>query len=171
MDVLFYYSKSADKIAGKGVNESVTDYDLYKDLNEIKNWRKQLSNFYHSEFIYEEKTYNTVEHAFQAKKIELIDKDKAYYFCKESGNKIGLSTDGLIARKNRKIVILSEDALSNWNYIKKVIMEDILYAKFSQCVECKKILLLTKNAALFHGTRGTPNTRQIELENVRSMLL
>ena len=46
MDQLFYYSKSADKPAGKGTNEIAVDYNIYKELNKIKDWRKILSNFY-----------------------------------------------------------------------------------------------------------------------------
>ncbi len=68
MDTLFYYSKSANKLAGKGVNEEVLNYKIYDELNKIKDWRKILSNLYIHEFIYEDKTYNSVEHVFQSKK-------------------------------------------------------------------------------------------------------
>ena len=121
MDQLFYYSKSADKPAGKGTNEIAVDYNIYKELNKIKDWRKILSNFYISEFTYDNKIYNSVEHAFQAKKIELVDKDKADWFCKNSGHIIGIG-DGLIARKNRKLVILTSENLQIWNNIKHKIM-------------------------------------------------
>ena len=89
MDKLFYYSKSANKAPGKGANEQVSNYNIYDELNKIKDWRKILSNLYFHEFIYEDKIYNSVEHAFQAKKIEIVDKEKAYWFCKNSGNIIG----------------------------------------------------------------------------------
>ena len=69
MDTLFYYSKSANKLAGKGVNEEVLNYKIYDELNKIKDWRKILSNLYIHEFIYEDKIYNSVEHVFQSKKI------------------------------------------------------------------------------------------------------
>ena len=32
MDQLFYYSKSCDKPAGKGVNENAVNYDIYNEL-------------------------------------------------------------------------------------------------------------------------------------------
>ena len=76
-DKLFYYSKSANKQAGKGVNEFVSNYNDYNELNKIKDWRKMLSNFYVAEFTYNGKTYYTAEHAFQAKKIEIVDAAKA----------------------------------------------------------------------------------------------
>ncbi len=98
-DKLFYYSKSADKPAGRGANEYASNYNDYDKLNKIKNWRKMLGNFYVAEFKYEDKTYYTVEHAFQAKKIELVDKDKSYWFCKESGNIIGCTRDELVHEK------------------------------------------------------------------------
>jgi len=66
-DKLFYYSKSANKQVGKGVNEFVSNYNDYNELNKIKDWRKMLSNFYVAEFTYNGKTYYTAEHAFQAK--------------------------------------------------------------------------------------------------------
>ena len=68
MDQLFYYSKSANKPAGKGVNEIVFNHNIYNQLNKIIGWRKILSNLYYHEFIYDNKIYNSVEHAFQAKK-------------------------------------------------------------------------------------------------------
>jgi ribA/ribD-fused uncharacterized protein len=169
MDQLFYYSKSANKPAGKGTNEIALDYNIYKELNKIKDWRKILSNFYISEFTYDNKIYNSVEHAFQAKKIELVDKDKADWFCKNSGNIIGIG-DGLTARKNRKLVILTSEDLQRWDDIKHKVMEDILLAKFTQVPIVKQVLLLTQNAILLHGTKGIPITRQYELENVRNKI-
>lgn len=170
MDQLFYYSKSADKPAGKGTNEKAVDYTIYNELNKIKDWRKILSNFYMSEFTYENKIYNSVEHAFQAKKIELVDKDKAYWFCKNSGHMIGKG-DGLIARKNRKLVILNDDDIKKWDGIKHKIMEEILLCKFTQVPIAKQVLLLTHNAILLHGTKGIPITRQYDLENVRNKII
>lgn len=169
IDKLFFYSNSADKYPGKGANEYVVDDKIYKELNDIKDWRKILSNLYNHEFTYENKIYNSVEHAFQSKKIEIVDKEKAYWFCKNSGNTIGIS-DGLIARKNRKLVILSSKDLIKWNNQKHKILYEILWAKFTQIPIAKKVLLLTHDAILLHGTRGIPISRQLELEEVRNKL-
>jgi predicted NAD-dependent protein-ADP-ribosyltransferase YbiA (DUF1768 family) len=68
-DTLFFFSKSADKLAGKGTNESVNCTKDYDELNKIKDWRKILSNLYFSPFTYQGKTYNSAEHAFQGKKL------------------------------------------------------------------------------------------------------
>jgi predicted NAD-dependent protein-ADP-ribosyltransferase YbiA (DUF1768 family) len=169
MDTLFYHSKSANKSAGKGINEYALNYDIYDELNKIKDWRKILSNLYYSEFIYDNKIYNSVEHAFQAKKIEIVDKEKAYCFCKNSGNIIGTS-DGIVARKNRKIVIITTEELEQWNKIKDQVMDDVLLAKFTQIPIAKQVLLLTRDAILLHGTRGIPISRQFNLEKVRNII-
>lgn len=169
MDKLFYYSKSANKYPGQGVNEYVFNNKIYDELNNIKDWRKILSNLYNHEFIYENKIYNSIEHAFQSKKIEIVDKEKAYWFCKNSGNIIGTS-DSLIARKNRKLVILKSEDLIKWNNKKDKILYEILLAKFTQIPIAKQVLLLTHDAILLHGTRGTPISRQIQLEEVRNNL-
>jgi ribA/ribD-fused uncharacterized protein len=169
-DKLFYYSKSANKQAGKGVNEFVSNLNKYDELNKIKDWRKMLSNFYVSEFTYNDKTYYTAEHAFQAKKIEIVDANKANFFCIESGNIIGTTKDGNIARKNRKLVILDDENIKIWNEIKHNIMKEILICKFTQNNELGNVLLLTKNAILLHGAKGIPISRQYDLEEVRNYL-
>ena len=169
-DKLFYYSKSANKQAGKGVNEFVSNYNEYDELNKIKDWRKMLSNFYVAEFNYNGNTYYTAEHAFQAKKIELVDSAKANLFCIESGNIIGTTNDGNIARKNRKLVILDDERIKIWNEIKHNIMKEILICKFTQNKELGNVLLLTKKAILLHGAKGIPISRQYDLEEVRNSL-
>ena len=169
-DKLFYYSKSANKQAGKGVNEFVSNYNEYDELNKIKDWRKMLSNFYVAEFNYNGNTYYTAEHAFQAKKIELVDSAKANLFCIESGNIIGTTKDGNIARKNRKLVILDDERIKIWNEIKHNIMKEILICKFTQNKELGNVLLLTKKAILLHGAKGIPISRQYDLEEVRNSL-
>jgi ribA/ribD-fused uncharacterized protein len=169
-DKLFYYSKSANKQAGKGVNEFVSNYNEYDELNKIKDWRKMLSNFYVAEFTYNGNTYYTAEHAFQAKKIELVDSAKANLFCIESGNIIGTTKDGNIARKNRKLVILDDERIKIWDEIKHNVMKEILICKFTQNKELGNVLLLTKKAILLHGAKGIPISRQYDLEEVRNSL-
>ena len=169
-DKLFYYSKSANKQAGKGVNEFVSNYNEYDELNKIKDWRKMLSNFYVADFTYNGKTYYTAEHAFHAKKIELMDAAKANLFCIESGDIIGTTKDGNIARKNRKLVILDYERIKIWDEIKHNVMKEILICKFTQNNELGNVLLLTKKAILLHGAKGIPISRQYDLEEVRNYL-
>ncbi len=87
-----------------------------------------MSNFYVAPFVWENRTWNSVEHAFQASKIRIVDPEKFEWFTLESGHEIGKG-DGLVARKNRKLIILNHKQLRIWNQIKSKILEDILYAQ------------------------------------------
>jgi predicted NAD-dependent protein-ADP-ribosyltransferase YbiA (DUF1768 family) len=180
-DIFFFYSGSANKPAGKGTNEFLLnkeDKDKYYKLNEIKNWRHILSNFWHADFIYNGLTYHTAEHAFQGAKISLVDPIKGKLFSVEHSidekgieSGIGSSTDGNTARSKRKLVVLEDQSqLKEWDRIKYQVLEDILFAKFTQNELPRKVLLSTKDAILTHGTRGVEITRQIELENVRNRI-
>ncbi len=169
-DKLFYYSKSKDVYPGNGVNEYVCYPEEYQSLSKIPNWRKVLSNFYITPFEYDGFTWNSVEHAFQSKKIEIVDTEKAFWFTLESGNKIG-KTDGEEARKNRKLILLSLNQLKKWFEIRSKTMEDILYAKFSQVSLATKVLYQTNDAELWHSPGRTKPERQFELENVREKLI
>ena len=62
-DRFIFYSRSADKAPGKGKGESVVNESIYKELSKIANWRKILGNFHECNFVYEGRTYKTVEHA------------------------------------------------------------------------------------------------------------
>jgi ribA/ribD-fused uncharacterized protein len=167
-DKLYFYSKSADKLAGKGTNECVTSISKYNGLNKIRDWRKILSNFYVAPFVYDGRAYNTVEHAFQGAKISLVSNEQGYKFCLDSEDPIGKG-DGLVARKNRKLVLLSDEKLEMWNGMKHEILKCILFAKFSQVEIARKVLLETKDAILLHSIRALPE-RQYELEEVREMI-
>jgi predicted NAD-dependent protein-ADP-ribosyltransferase YbiA (DUF1768 family) len=167
--VFYFYSKSADKPPGKGANEKVAEGENYTELRNIKDWRKILSNFHVGEFMYKDKTYRTAEHCFQSQKIALVDTTKAHQFCVESGTPLAKG-DGEAARKQRKMVVLGDKDLIQWNKMKFQVLEEILHARFSQVHAAQKVLLATKDAELWHGTRGTPKARQVQLEQVRKTL-
>lgn len=168
MDTLYFHSKSIDKKVGEGKNEYINNCNDYIELDKIIDWRRILSNFYIAPFRFNNLTFNTVEHAFQYSKINLVNPNIAFNFCLESNSDLSKS-DGLIARKNRKIIILNTSQLYQWNQIKNNILENILLQKFTQNSLPKKVLLLTNNAILTHSIRTKP-IRQIELENVRKLL-
>lgn len=170
-DTLFFYSKSADKPVGKGVNEFVVNHHEYSELDSINNWRKILSNFYFAPFVYDNKTYNTLEHAFQAQRIRLFDQERADMFSVESGHLIGTG-DGLFARQNAKRIILNDIELSSkWNDIKYTVLYHLLIAKFIQVGIARKVLILTRSAVLLHrSSRGGSIKQQLQLEKVRSVL-
>jgi len=167
IDKLFYYSKSKDIDAGKGKNEVVSDYTKYKELNNIKNWRQILSNFHEFIFVYDGFKYKTVEHCFQSQKIKLVDNIISFNFTIDSGHIIGQGS-GDIARKNRKVVMLSGDQLQLWDSKKDTIMKNICFEKYKQCNEYKNILKLTQDAELWHIVmRSKYPLHTVYLEEIR----
>lgn len=168
-DVLFYYSGSADKVPGSGVNERVSNRGKYKILASIPHWRRMLSNFAIGTFTYEGLQYRTAEHAFQAMKIAMGSKPSAYTFSLNSDSELSRG-DGDAARRMRKMIVLTTQQLSDWNRSKGQVMEGILTAKFTQNPSIGRVLLATLDAELWHGTRGTPKSRQYSLEHVREKI-
>lgn len=166
-DKLCYYSKSKNVSAGEGCNEYVENKTKYNELNKINNWRHILSNFYSEPFIYNGKTYNTIEHAFQANKIALVDKIKAEYFTLESNHVIGLG-DGVIAQKSRKLVMLNKEQLNYWENIKHDIMKNITEQRIIQSEIYRKVLLLTQHAELWHVMMRKGIIRNKYLEDLRN---
>jgi len=167
---LFYYSKSRDVKPGKGANEFSSDPNQYKTLLGVKDWRKILSNFYVSPFKWNGRRWNSVEHAFQSAKINLVDPRKAETFTLDSGSELGRA-DGLAARMQRKMVFLGPKELKKWDSIKSDVMEDILYAKYTQVPLAARVLLATGDAELWHSPGRAKAERQYELERVRDRLL
>lgn len=169
-DRLFFYSGSADRAPGQGVHEQVADPQVYETLRHMPDWRKMLSNFWVAEFRSDGVTYRTVEHAFQASKIALVDPTLARQFSIESGSTIGQG-DGLVARKNRKLVLLSDEQLRRWDREKHAIMQSALRAKFGQHATLRTALLSTGTAQLWHGAgRGAKPERMWDLEAIRAEL-
>ena len=166
-DIIIFYSKSADKPAGKNKGEFINNEEEYKELNKIKNFRRYLSNFDECEFKYKGYTYNTIEHAFQGAKITLADKEKGYKFTKDSGDKIGLG-DGLMARKNRKLVKLNEKEIKEWNKIKEKVMYEIALEKFKTCKKQLDILQKTGKCELWHTIPRMKPMRCYYLEKIRN---
>ena len=163
-DKLYYYSRSKDLYPGKGINEFVNDPSDYKELSEIPNWRQILSNFNESIFLYKNKKYRTIEHAFQAQKILLQNPNLASEF--EVGGK--LDGSGEIARKNRKIIKLSDENLDKWNRMKYDVMKEITIEKYKSSEIYRKVLYLTKNSELWHiVSRGKP-IHNVYLEEIRN---
>jgi ribA/ribD-fused uncharacterized protein len=169
VDKLFFYSKSRNVLPGKGANESVQDINMYPNLCKIKDWRKVLSNFNVHPFEYEGKTYNSIEHVFQAKKIELVDKEKSLLFTVESDSEIGKG-DGEIARKHRKLVKLDKDMLYKWSQIRDKIMEDAATCKYQSCEEARNVLIATNQAELWHIVSRSNPVRFEHLERIRSSM-
>ncbi|MFI5495174.1 NADAR family protein [Actinoplanes sp. NPDC051859] len=169
-DRLYFYSGSADRPPGQGVHERMIDPTRYAALAAVEHWRRMLSNFWVAEFTLAAKTYRTVEHAFQAAKIALVDPVLAEQFAVESGTDLARG-DGAAARKHRKLVLLDEAQVRRWDGMKHDVMRDAMRAKFSCHEALRAVLLATRDAELWHGTgRGQPPTRIAELESIRAAL-
>ena len=99
----------------------------------VKDWR-WLSNFYEAEVTFEEKTYPTVEHAYQAAKTrdfedrEFIRQLKTPVEAKRYGGKIKLRGD--------------------WAYIRLSIMKELLKQKFTPESKLERKLNKTKDMEL-----------------------
>jgi len=168
-DRLYYFSGSANKYPGKGVNERVLNPNKYIELSRIPNWRKMLSNFWVAPFEINGVRWNTVEHMYQGYKINTANPQLAFLFSLNSGSPISKG-DGDMARKNRKIAILTPEQSRQWENMKDDVLYAALYAKFSQNPNLKRLLFLTQDAELWHGAPRIPKSRQYLLEKVRAQL-
>lgn len=166
-DCLYFFSGSADLPPGQGVHERVADTAGYAALAGVRHWRRMLSNFWPAEFTLGGRTYRTVEHAFQAAKIALVDPVLAEGFALESDTELARG-DGAAARKHRKLVLLDDAQLRRWDEGKNAVMRNAMGAKFSRHEALCAVLVATSPAQLWHGTgRGQPPARIHDLEAIR----
>lgn len=172
-DVLAFYSKSSDKPPpGSGAKEHVEDARAYALLARHKGWRRVLSNFHESEFTVGHKRYKTIEHAFQASKIGMVDPARAHEFALDSGSALSRAGAAAARRAGRTAVILTADQLDVWGACSEQVMENVQEAKFSQCDEARRVLLATGDAQLWHIVQRRPMPiRFWSLERVRQRLL
>jgi predicted NAD-dependent protein-ADP-ribosyltransferase YbiA (DUF1768 family) len=160
-DKFIFYSKSADKSPGKGTGEYLAEESIYKD-------------FYECNFLYEGRTYKTVEHALQAKKFQSIDQVLFESFALESNSSLSEGS-GLDARKMRKTVLLDQQQLQKWDKEKIAHIVNMHHAKFIQCPKAQEVLLATKNAELWHYLTRIPKGKNLQhwtsLEGLREQLI
>jgi len=167
---LRFYSGSTHQAAGLGAGEWTEKPEAYFELNRTVGWRRMLSNFWIAPFEWRGKRWNTVEHAFQAAKFMDIHTGIAESFTLDSGTVLGQGP-GLLARKQRKAIVLSPQQLEEWDAKKGDIMKDLWRAKFSQHPELLQILKWTEDAELWHYIgRGGGSERWFGLEELRSQL-
>ena len=169
MDVLIFYSKSADVKPGKGKGSGWSekaDPQNYKELDGITDWRKMFSNMYICPFKLGGYTWNTVEHFYHA--IKYKGKYDDYYktFTIESKSPWSLNPfDAKNAGKTGRVSEKTGNVYTNsklgvptnvkmrpdfydgigWRAMKLALM-----AKFTQCEELTRALLATGNTQLYH---------------------
>jgi len=183
--VFQFYIKSLDKPPGKGVGEvlSASEALEYKDLKNIPDWRRKLSNFWPAPFTLDGHKWQTVEHYYQGSKYKRGYPEFYLQFSLDSGSAV--SKDPVMAKgaggksgkylkeqirpldKYGKIMKMDDDFLSRGPKEK----EAAQYAKFSQNADLKALLKATQKAKLQHFSRGTPPMVYDDLMRVRSTLL
>lgn len=96
-----------------------------------------MSNFHHSPLIYDNLTWSTAEHAYQAAKTDNVSQKSAIYRIDRPGD----------AKKMGKVVTVRAD----WEEIKLGVMYDIVKAKFDQNPDLREMLLATEDAEIVEG--------------------
>ena len=190
-DQLRFYSKSRDEPPGRGAGEVVANPAAYSRLARHRNWRHVLSNFDVCErgFVFNGWRYRTVEHAFHATKIAMVNPQAAFKFTMDSGDPLGRG-NGVAAKKaggrSGLVSMAGTQAMKDWEGPKptpaqkkqgvkpkgglnNIVMAAIQAAKFEQCPAARQVLLDTQNAQLWHIMRPTP-VRFVGLERVRDRL-
>ena len=176
--VFQFYSKSKDnEPPGQSSGEKIKRCDIskYAELSSIPNWRKMLSNFWEPPGKDDTKAlfhlgghkWRTLQNYLQG--IKYIKENHNYYlqFSLDSNSKISKSP--LLAKKiNKSNNNMKYD--DDYEMHKSVELERGLYAKFSQNIYLKNVLLNTLDAKLIHFRRGKPPLVCTELMKVRRRL-
>jgi len=160
-----FYINSANSKPGKGSGEKTDNKHslLFKDLELISGWRRQLDDEFVNPFMLDNKQWQTVEHYYQASKFKKGFPDFYASFSLDSGSEI--SSDVKKAKAAGGKSGRFEKMLMRPNHIKldadfyggRDVVErtNAVKAKFEQNEDLKKTLLSTKKAKLLHFVRGS----------------
>ncbi len=170
-DKFQFFSRSADAPPGQGAGEALESPSVaYAELAAIPHWRRMLSNFAETPFEWKGLRWKTLEHAFHAAKFESLDPAIFRSFSLSSGSELGRGT-GEDARKNRKALVFTPSQKKEWDRARNDVLNDLLFHKFTQSEEAKRVLLLTGKAELWHQMPRAPKEHWTYLESRRSQLL
>jgi hypothetical protein len=173
-DMLCFYASSADKPAGKGANEYVSDASVYAELDSITHWRRMFSSLFvfmnGEKLVWRGRSYRSHSHAYQAAKFTTAGHDEtAMLFSIESDSELGTYGSGLDAHRARKIINLSPQELALW-YDEESQCKDEIYAAKYSIPSVQKALLATGTAQLWNRGPRIRILRNTRLEAIRTML-
>lgn len=182
-DIVFqYYIKSNDKpYPGKGSGEKIPDDKIteFTKLNKIKDWRRKLSNYWNEDVIViGGKQWKSVEHYYQANKFKKNNPEYYDQFSLDSESELsknpllakvaGSKTGKTGSKQIRPVGINIDPAFSS---IKDKILEEAIFAKFTQNDQLKELLINTKNAKLLNYQTGDTPVISTQLMKVREKIL
>ena len=190
--VFEFHSKSdCNPKAGKGSGERILDDQIieFNSLNKGKskdnicnNWRRKLDDSWITKLKIDNLTWSSVEHYYLGSQFKKgfpdfykefsldsnseISKDVT--LARAAGGKTGKLKDKILRAKNIKIdADFYEIGVNNRSEEER---KKALYAKFTQNLDLKKILLDTKKAKLIHFVRSSPPVTDILLMKLRKEL-
>jgi predicted NAD-dependent protein-ADP-ribosyltransferase YbiA (DUF1768 family) len=175
---MYYHRSNPSSKPGKGSNESIPDSKTgeYSDLQLKVNhdWRKKLDDYWIAEFKVDGMKWSSVEHYYQGSKFKNKNPDFTKLFSLDSDSEI--SKDVSMAREagskpSTKLrpsnVKIDPDFYGGRNLVER---EKALYAKFTQNLDLKNILLATKNAKLMKYISKSPPEIDFVLMRVRNKI-
>ena len=177
-----FYSKSADKLPGKGAGELIkeTDRTKYSELASNDHWRKKLSNFWIEPFQLDGHTWSSVEHYYQASKFKENNPDFYLSFSLDMNPEAELSKNAAMAKgaggktgKFKGKLIREKDITLDPTFFSgrhKKEMKAAQQAKFSQHDYLRDLLVATHDAKLVHFVRGSEPIVFTELMEIRNDL-
>jgi len=175
---MFYHKSNNGPKAGKGSNETISEKSLleYSELNAPgkKDWRKKLDDYWMAPFTIDGSKWSSVEHYYQGAKFKKNNPDFTKLFSLDSDSDISKTVeDARLAgsKPSNKLrpsnIKIDADFYGGRNDVER---ERAVYAKFSQNVDLRNILLATKNAKLTKYIVKSPPQTDYILMKVREKL-